>query len=29
MGVVAMEGRMVDRPHYVAAQRVLARAGRA
>jgi citrate lyase subunit beta/citryl-CoA lyase len=28
MGVVAMEGRMVDRPHYVAAQRVLARAGR-
>lgn len=28
MGVVAMEGRMVDRPHYVAAQRVLARATR-
>lgn len=27
MGVVAMEGRMVDRPHYLAARRVLARTG--
>lgn len=27
VGVVAMDGKMVDRPHYVAAQRVLARAG--
>jgi citrate lyase subunit beta / citryl-CoA lyase len=26
VGVVAMDGKMVDRPHYVAAQRVLARA---
>lgn len=28
LGVVAMDGHMVDRPHYVAAQRMLARAGR-
>jgi citrate lyase subunit beta/citryl-CoA lyase len=27
-GVVSLDGMMVDRPHYVAAQRVLARAGR-
>jgi citrate lyase subunit beta / citryl-CoA lyase len=27
-GVVSMDGMMVDRPHYVAAKRVLARAGR-
>jgi citrate lyase subunit beta/citryl-CoA lyase len=27
-GVVSMDGTMVDRPHYIAARRVLARAGR-
>jgi len=27
-GVVSLDGQMIDRPHYVAARRVLARAGR-